>query len=126
MKKIFFIIVFLSFSFSFSQAEEKAVKNTLKDFKTAYNNSDYDAIFNLFNDKMKAKFPLEKVEKFYGKINKVKGDIKALDFKNLKGSAHIYKAKFKKDVLNMEIDLDEDNLINTLVIKRPKRDYKRN
>lgn len=126
MKKIFLIITFLSFGFSFSQNEEKAVKSTLIDFKAAYNDSDYEAIFNLFNDKMKSEFPLKKVERFYGRINKAKGGIKALNFENIKDSSHVYKAKFKRDVLDLVIDVDENNLINNLVLRRPKRDYKRN
>ena len=126
MEKLFIVAAFLSLSFSFSQTEAKEVKSALSDFKKAYNDSDYEAIFNLFNDKMKAEYPLKKVEQLYGKINKAKGDIKALSFGKIVEASHIYKAKFKRDVLDLEINVDENNLINTLLIKRAKRNYKRN
>jgi len=126
MKHVFLIIAFFSITFSYSQTEEKVVKNTLMDFKEAFNNSDYSAIFNLFNAKMKAEFPLKRIEQFYGRINKSKGEIKALDFESTNGDTYSYKAKFKKDILDIVINVDQDSLINSLVIKRPKRDFKRN
>jgi len=126
MKKIVFIIAFLSATFAFSQDEEKVVKSTLIDFKAAYNNSNYKAIFNLFNAKMKTEFPLNKVEKLYGRINKAKGPITTLNFDHVKDNLHHYKATFKRDVLDLVIEVDQDSLINTLFIKRPKRDYNKN
>ncbi len=125
MKKIIIIIAFLSLNCSFSQTEVKEVKSALMDFKKAYNASDYEAIFNLFNNKMKAEHSLEKVAQLYGKINKAKGAIEALNFKEIVGVSHTYEAIFKRDVLDLVINVDENNLINTLYINRAKRNYKK-
>ncbi len=127
MKRIIVIIAFLTLNVTFSQkVEKKEINKKVQDFKIAYNNSDYVAIFNLFNDKMKIEFPLERVEKFYGKIKKGKGLIKTLSYERIEGGVYIYTAKFKRDELNLEIGIDESCDVNKLYIKREKRDYKRN
>lgn len=107
MKKGLLIIALLCFSLGFSQSS--ANKKAATDFQTAYNASNYEAIFNMFDTEMKAKMPLERTVAFYTRIKASRGDIKTMEYYNVKDQAAVYKTTFAKDVMDIRVSVNNTN-----------------
>ena len=107
MKKGLLIIALLCFSLGFSQSS--ANKKAATDFQTAYNASNYEAIFNMFDAEMKAEMPLERTIAFYARIKASRGDIKTMEYYNVKDEAAVYKTTFANDVMDVRVSLNQTN-----------------
>jgi len=115
MKKRFLIIALLCFSLGFSQSS--ANKKAATDFQTAYNASNYEAIFNMFDAEMKSEMPLERTIVFYTRIKASRGDIKTMEYYNIKDQAAVYKTTFEKDIMDVRVSLnDTDGKVSGLYI----------
>lgn len=123
MKKGLLIIAFLCFSLGFSQTgnNEKAAN----DFQTAFNASNYEAIFNMYNDNMKAQYSLDETISFYKRIHSVLGDIKLMSFQENKGKSSVYETTFSKEVMEVEIDLDIKSKVNKLYLRKRAKALKK-
>lgn len=109
MKKGLLIIALLCFSLGFSQTNRESIQKAAKDFQTAFNASDYDAIFDMFDNKMKAEFPLERTKLFFKRIKESRGEIKSMEYYKLREEALVYKTTFEKDVMDVRLSLNEKN-----------------
>ncbi len=109
MKKGLLIIALLCFSLGFSQTNRAANGKAANNFQTAFNASDYDAIFDMFDNKMKAEFPLERTKLFFKRIKESRGEIKTMEHYKLREQAMVYKTTFEKDVMDVRISINEKN-----------------
>ncbi len=109
MKKGLLIIALLCFSLGFSQTNRESIEKAANNFQTAFNASDYDAIFDMFDSKMKAEFPLERTKLFFKRIKESRGEIKSMEYYKLREKALVYKTTFEKDVMDVRLSLNEKN-----------------
>jgi len=114
-------IVLLLFLFAFSgygQTEKEVNKIIASQFEKLYNAEDYQNIFELFDDNMKANLPLDKTKSFLGGLNAQVGDIKSRKFTGyVKGTFASYKTEFENALFTLNISVDNDNKINGLLIQ---------
>lgn len=99
-------------------AQPENYKIAIGNFQANYNADKYDEIFNCFSPEMKKALPLEKTKQFLTGLKSQKGSIESLEFINFQQETYaMYKTKFEKDVLAVNISLDNKNQINGLYIK---------
>ena len=117
MQRIFFslIAIFLT-STLFAQTEN--YKISIDNFQTNFNAEKYDEIFNSFSSEMKQALPLENAKQFLIGLKTQFGKIENKEFINYQqGTYAIYKTKFEKAILGINISLNNQNQINGLFIK---------
>ncbi len=114
------VILFILFSlFSFSQEEKENYSEVALKFKSFYNESNYQAIFNMFDDSMKKALPLPSATDFFKQsLNEPAGKIMSMEFYKTKQSAHIYKTTFERALLDVLISLDQSDQINGLYVSQ--------
>ena len=115
MKRIVYIL-FLSTLISFSQTEKDNYNVVAKEFMKNYNNSNFNAIFTMFDSNMQTALPQTKTTEFLKTLKEKRGNIKEMMFNELKRTAHVYKTTFKEGVRNILFSLDSNNKINGLYI----------
>jgi len=115
MKKILFLIIIMFSVVSFSQ-EKKNYKDTSKQFMTYFNAANYDAIFSMFDEGMRAALPEEQAVPFLEKINADLGKMKSMMFSNTKQTAHLYKTTFDNGIKDILIFLNTKNEIEGLYV----------
>ena len=106
---------------SFSQEKEN-YKDASKQVMTYFNTANYDAIFSMFDESMKASLPKEQAIPFFVNINKRYGKMKSMMFSNTKQAAHIYKTTFDDGVRDILIYLNTKNEIGGLFVTPHKPD----
>jgi len=99
----------------FSQTEN--YKIAIENFQANYNADKYDEIFNRFSPEMKQTLPIEDAKQFLIGLKSQGGNIESMEFINYQRTYALYKTKFEKAVLEVNISLDGQNLINGLFIK---------
>lgn len=116
MKRLFsFLIIIFSANFLFAQTEN--YRNAINSFQTNYNSEKYDEIFNSFSPEMQQALPLENTKEFLMTLNTQAGKIENKEFISYQqGTYAVYKAKFEKAVLALNISLDEQKKINGLFV----------
>jgi hypothetical protein len=115
MKNLFTLITLVLFSSSlFAQNETEAYKTVQKQFQTSYNTPDYNNIFNTFSPEMQKALPLEKTKAFFSNISSSLGKIKTMEFIRYQSSLALYKTKFDKGIMGINISLNSDKKINGL------------
>lgn len=117
MKRLFsFLILFFITNLLFAQTEN--YKIAIDNFKANYNAAKYDEIFNCFSPEMKQALPIENTKQFLISLKSQSGNIESMEFINFQqGTYAMYKTKFEKTVLGVNISLDGQNRINGLFIK---------
>lgn len=117
MKRLFsFLILFFITNLLFAQTEN--YKIAIDNFQANYNAAKYDEIFNCFSPEMKQALPIENTKQFLISLKSQSGNIESMEFINYQqGTYAIYKTKFEKTVLGVNISLDGQNRINGLFIK---------
>ena len=115
MKKgLLIIVALLSFSVGFSQDTEKTnYKNTVDAFTMHYNDGNYKAIFNMFDDNFKKTFTLDKVKTYFkDEINaETLGKIESRELKNIIRTGHTYTITFENGTAEAFFLLDDANQI---------------
>ncbi len=117
MKRLFsFLITIFITNLLFAQTEN--YKIAIDNFQANYNAAKYDEIFNRFSPEMKQALPIEDTKQFLIGLKSQGGNIESMEFINYQqGTYAIYKTKFEKTVLAVNISLDDQNQINGLFIK---------
>ena len=99
-------------------AQTENYKIAIDNFHVNYNADKYDEIFNRFSQEMKKALPIEKTKQFLTDLKSQGGNIESMEFVNYQKETYaIYKTKFEKAVLAVNISLDDQNQINGLFIK---------
>lgn len=117
MKKLTILIVGLLFSSTlFSQNETSAYKTAQQKFQNFYNAKTYDSIFKAFSPEMQKALPLAKTKGFFESITASFGKIQSMEFIRYQSSLALYKTKFEKGKMGINISLNSDGKINGLNI----------
>lgn len=114
------IIMVLSNAFSYAQetSENERYRLISAEFVTYYNNDNYPAIFAMFDHNFKTQLPLEQTKSFFENLKFQQGNIKDREFKGIvRGSFASYKATFERDIMALNISIDDQNQINGLYIE---------
>ncbi|MFH1119694.1 MAG: serine hydrolase [Bacteroidota bacterium] len=117
MKRLlpFFILLLLT-NLLFAQTEN--YKIAIENFQSSYNDEKYDEIFYSFSQEMKKALPIEKIKQFLISLKSQEGNIESMEFIGYQQETYaIYKTKFEKAFLAVNISLDGQNQINGLFIK---------
>ncbi len=119
MRYLLILLILFGSSLSYSQEGKDNYNKVATSFITFYNESQYEAIFNLFDQEMKIALPLEQTKEFLdSNLKQNLGQIKSMDFLKLKEEAHIYKTTFENGVFDILISLNEENQINGLYVSQ--------
>jgi len=99
-------------------AQTEGYKVAIDNFQANYNADKYDEIFNCFSQEMKNALPIDKTKEFLTGLKSQGGNIESMEFINYQQETYaMYKTKFEKAVLAVNISLDDQNHINGLFIK---------
>lgn len=99
-------------------AQTENYKIAIDNFQANYNADRYDKIFNRFSQEMKKALPIEKTKEFLAGLKSQGGNIESMEFIDYQQKTYaMYKTKFEKAVLAVNISLDDQNQINGLFIK---------
>jgi Protein of unknown function (DUF3887)/Peptidase family M23 len=122
MKYFFLILTFISCTISFSQ-EQDNYKEVASKFQSFYNTEDYESIFNMYDDNLKAALPLEKSNTFFAQnLKSGLGKIMNMEFYKTKQTAYVYKTTFENAIFDVFISLNQNNAINGLYVSPYKPD----
>ena len=124
MKKIILVIIaVLSFTLGFAQTEKANYKAVVSDFKTHYNNGNFEGVYNMFNANFKKTLTLEKTKAFFkSNVNaEVLGKIEEVELKEIIRTGHNYKITFENGVGEAFFILDDTNKISGLQMYPPKQ-----
>ncbi len=101
---------------SFAQTEN--YKAAIENFEKRYNADQYDEIFNSFSSEMKQALPFESTKEFFNNLKSKAGTIENKEFVKYEQETYaIYKTRFEKAVLSVNISLDNDDKINGFLVK---------
>jgi CubicO group peptidase (beta-lactamase class C family) len=117
MRKLFsLLIVIYLCNLSFGQTDNYI--SAIDNFKTNYNSKNHTGIYVYFSPEMKKAMPLESTKQFLDGLYSQVGKIQKTQFIIFgEGNFAIYKTKFDKGELAINVSLDSNNLINGLLIK---------
>lgn len=117
MKRLFpFLIAVFITNFVFAQTEN--YKATIDNFQRNYNANIYDEIFNHFSQEMKKALPIGKTKEFLTSLKAHGGNIESMEFINYQQETYaLYKTKFEKAIMAVNISLNDRNQINGFFIK---------
>lgn len=112
------VLIFNAITFAQSSAETEKYKLISAEVETYYNNDNYEAIFEMFDDVFKAQLPLDQAKNFFMNLKFQQGNIKDRKFiKFVRGTFASYKTNFERDVLSLNISIDSQNKINGFFIE---------
>lgn len=113
---IILLIIIFTTNILFAQTANHQAASS--NFQKYYNAGQYDEIFNSFTPEMKAALPLEKTRQFLSSLREQIGSIESMLFISDQQSGYaLYKTKFQKAVVGVNISLDPKNQITGLLIK---------
>jgi len=117
MKKILLTLILLPI-FTFGQTEKENYKKVSAQFEELYNTAEYEKIFEMFADEMKAALPLEQTKAFFEGLDAQAGKITSREFDKYEmGTYASYKTKFERATFAVNISLNESGQINGLLVK---------
>lgn len=117
MKRLFASIIGI-FIASLVCAQTKNYKVASDDFQRNYNANKYEEIFNHFSPEMKKALPLEKTKEFLISVKSQAGNIDSMEFINFQQKIYaLYKTKFERSIMAVNISLNDKNQINGFFIK---------
>jgi len=119
MKRIILIILLaITTSASYAQAEKASYKTTIETFKSNFNTSTIDTIFSMLSNDMKKQVPLDKLTPFLTNLKLQAGSITNLEFIMYEQTTvALYKTTFEHTVYGINISLDANSKINGLLVK---------
>lgn len=117
MKKIF-LLLFAFWISGYSIAQSDSHKLVVQSFQLNYNEENYDLIFENFSQEMKQALPLENTRQFLNNLKNQAGKIEKLEFVTFQqGTYAVYKTKFERAFMAINISLNDQNKINGFFIK---------
>lgn len=117
--KILLFVLFINFSNAQSPPENYSMVS--EKFEELYNSENYNQIFELFSPDMKAILPEEQTVDFMEGLNAQAGKILNRKFvRFINGSFALYRTKFERAVLAVNISVNSDNEINGFSIEQYK------
>ena len=117
MKKIF-LLLFAFWISGYSIAQSDSHKLVVQSFQLNYNEENYDLIFENFSQEMKQALPLENTRQFLNNLKNQAGKIEKLEFVTFQqGTYAVYKTKFERAFIAINISLNDQNKINGFFIK---------
>ncbi len=123
MKKLlhFLFLVVMTTTTNKLFAQTDNYKLAIENFKKSYNAEKYDEIFNSFDVQMQKALPIKDAEQFFVGIKTQYGNIETMEFSGYKsGVWAVFKVKFEKEILAVNLALDKQNKINGLNIDEYK------
>ena len=123
-KNILFALLLTLFVVSVDgQVEKISYKNVSEKFKINYNQGKFDSIFMMFADVIKNALPLDKTKELLNGLKDQYGNILQMDFIKYENQVYAsYKTKFDRNLIALNIALDNDSKINGLFFKPFKED----
>ncbi len=118
MKYIILTICLMTSLCSASQTEQIGFKKVVSEFRSAYNDSNDEAIHTLFDDVLQTLLPKEETMYFLNTVRSNFGAIKKMEFYDVNNSAHVYRTTFDKAIVDVSISLNKKNQILALFIPR--------
>ena len=94
MKKLI-LLLFIPFLMN-AQEDKFEGQELVNDFIKAYNNEDYQSVFDLFSAEMKTALPINELTDFLKNLNSNAGKISANEFIREENNISIYKLTFEK------------------------------
>jgi hypothetical protein len=117
MKMLFVGLLLFSFSLH-AQTEKEVSKKVVSQFEQFYNAGDFQNIFELFDENMKASLPLDRTNTFFGGLKMQAGKIKSRTFVDyVRGTFASYKTTFENGIFALNISVNESHKINGLYIE---------
>ena len=117
MKKIF-LLLFAFWISGYSIAQSDSHKLVVQSFQLNYNEENYDLIFENFSQEMKQALPLENTRQFLNNLKNQAGKTEKLEFVTFQqGTYAVYKTKFERALIAINISLNDQNKINGFFIK---------
>ena len=114
------VILFLFFagtSTAFSQEELPNYATMASEFSSRYNAQDYKGVYNLYDADMQKAITYEETQLFFtNNVNRLMGNIVAMQFIGLKQGAHLYRTTFDRSIADIILSLNPQNKINGLYI----------
>jgi murein DD-endopeptidase MepM/ murein hydrolase activator NlpD len=118
MKKLILFILITSPFLVFCQTEKEISKKISAEFEKNYNSDEYQEIFKMFSDEMKAYLPIEQTTDFLKGLNNQAGKITSREFiKYENGTYASYKTTFERAIFALNISIDKNSKINGLLVK---------
>jgi murein DD-endopeptidase MepM/ murein hydrolase activator NlpD len=118
MKKCLFLITLsLILNNLTAQTELGTYKAVAGRFENFYNAERYDSIFSLFSSEMKGFLPEAKTATVLGSIKTSAGKITRREFLKYQDSYAVYKTKFERGIMTVNISIDNNEKINGLYFK---------
>ncbi|QNJ99210.1 peptidoglycan DD-metalloendopeptidase family protein [Constantimarinum furrinae] len=108
------ILVILLFIASHSVAQTESYQIALEDFKTHFNNSDAQAIFDMMNGTMQEQLGFDNVQNIVTSFRRNLGEISDFKFLSSEGITEIYETTFENGKQNISFSLNDKNLLNGL------------
>jgi len=120
MKKILVVIAFLTFGLTYAQ-NNRAESKVISQFQTAFNASNYKAIYNMYSKDKQNTRTLEDIKVFFERVKNSKGDIVSLTFSNTDKNYSIYKAVFSKTTGEVVVKLNNKGKADILSTRSTQR-----
>ncbi len=118
MKYLIFKICLMTSLFCLSQTEPVSLKEVSNQFQTSYNESDYDAIYAMFDTVLKALLSQKETTDFLNTVRSNFGSINEMEFYGMNNSAHVYRTSFEKAIVDISIVLNNESQIIAFFIPR--------
>lgn len=114
IKNPLFFLAFFLVTTSVSAQTDKVIDF----FQAHYNSEKYDDIFNRFSPEMQKVLPLNNTKQFLNSLRTQMGKIESAEFISYKqGTYALYKTKFEKAIVALNLSVDSENRINGLFVK---------
>ena len=110
MKKLLILLLLIPFLMN-AQEDKFEGQELVNDFIKAYNNEDYQSVFELFSAEMQTALPINELTAFLKNLNSNAGKISANEFIREENNISIYKLTFEKWVSQYSFSIDEDKKI---------------
>ena len=94
-----------------AQEDKFEGQELVNDFIKAYNNENYQSVFDLFSSEMKTALPINELTDFLKNLNSNAGKISANEFIREENNISIYKLTFEKWVSQYSFSIDDDKKI---------------
>lgn len=111
------ILLIISLFINFAYNSESNHLEIMNGFQSSYNNSNYEEIFNKYNDDFKKYLDKVKSDQFLSTLKTNLGLIKSYEYEGLNKNFHEFKIVFENSTMSLLIAIDDKNKISGLSIK---------
>ncbi|MCX7548436.1 M23 family metallopeptidase [Xanthomarina sp. F1114] len=115
-----FLLLFVTIT-SFSQEKDK-YKKVVAQFEAYYNDVNFDAIYYMYNYKVKRTSSLGKTRTFFNNLHRELGPIDKIEFRKQIDQSELYKITFGSELRDLEIQLDQYNRFSSFELTYHKPD----